>query len=304
MNAYRIAPMARGAVCAAICALFFSAVPASAELKRQLDIVYTGVVTKNAQNTLVVANPDGTKSPYTGPLPQIEGLLGDTVTIKFSAPVPTREFFSFRPDQVPTDGLYRIYVSTADYEHPVTGFGFGATNLGQLDGAALTATYISRGYDTINTRQTMMIVYDLNTDSYSIQGGSYLSSTWLADGYKFDRATQTFIPCRYDCVPVGDLRANTASLTSSADNNTLTSSNIPVFLADPPQSIGSFFWEFFGSWNLPTFTASSSGGSTSGGSSSSGGTPIDVPEPGMLVLFGLAAAALPLRRRVNNQSKM
>jgi hypothetical protein len=133
----------------------------------------------------------------------------------------------------------------------------------------------------------MTIVYDYNTDTYSIEGGgNFASGAYAGPGYIYDAATGSYLPCSGGaaCNTSASQNPVLSSIAAGAGNSatSIQSGNFPVRSTDLFSGTGTgfFSWLFTGSWNLPQF-----GGATA------------VPEPGMLGLFGGGLAVLVWRRR-------
>lgn len=258
------------------------AVAQTAPISRTVQVTFTGVVSSTAADTMLVRQPDGSYTSFAGTLPDLPYLKGDPVTISFDATLPTRAFYDSGAyqGQVAADGIYRITVNNPYYGTSPTGIG----NSTSADVSGPINPALNSGQPT-NTRMT--IVYDYNTDSYSIEGGgNFVSGAYAGPGYIYDAASGSYVPCS------GGTACNTSAnqdpvlstIGAGAGNSatTIQSGNFLVRSTDLSSGTGTglFSWLFTGSWNLPQF---------------GGATP--VPEPGMLGLFGSGLAALVWRRR-------
>lgn len=253
----------------------------TAPISRTIPVTYTGVVSAIAADTMLVRQPDGSLVRYTGPLPDLNYAKGDPVTISFNATLPTREFYDsgvYR-GQLAADGIYRITVSNPFYNGGTTAGGIGNSTVADVTGPISPAPNFGQ---PTNTRMT--IVYDYNSDSYSIEGnGGFQSFAYAGPGYVYDAATGSYVACGAGSRPCATSATQDPVLFGLASSgHSITSSNIRINSTDPNSGTGTgfFSWLFSGSWNLPQF---------------GGATP--VPEPGMMVLFGGASAALAWRRR-------
>lgn len=257
-----------------------SAQAQTAPISRTIPVTYTGVVSAVAADTMLVRQPDGSLVRYTGPLPDLGYTKGDPVTISFNATLPTRTFYDsgvYR-GQLAADGIYRITVANPYYTGGTTAGGIGNSSVADVSGPINPE--LNFGQPT-NTRMT--IVYDYNTDSYSIEGnGGFLSSAYAGPGYVYDAATGSYVACG-GSIPCRTSQTQDPVLFSLASSGTsITSSNIRINSTDPSSGTGTgfFSWLFSGSWNLPQY-----------------GGAVPVPEPGMMLLYGSACAALMWRRR-------
>lgn len=260
--------------------LAYAVIPASAfaqtaPTSKTITLTYTGVVTANGTDSIRIRQADGSYVPYTGPVPDLPYMKGDQVTISFNATVPTKAFYDSGTyqGQVAADGIYRFRLTTLP-----TGSGSTLGYAGPSDVSGPISYSPNYGEPPYTG---MSVVYDYNTDTYSIDGGgNYFATNLWGPGYAFDPAgnivacqTSTCAPAQYDY--------NSFSLRGSADGSTISANNIGIY--DPVSgSNRQGLWDlvFSGSWNLPSY-----GGTT------------QVPEPGMLALFGAAAMVPVLRRR-------
>lgn len=265
--------------CIAAAVVSYPAWAQTAPIERTIPVTYTGVVSAIAADTILVRQPDGSLVRYTGPLPDLGYTKGDPVTISFNATLPTRAFYDsgvYR-GQIAADGIYRISVSNPYYGGS-TANGIGNSSVADVSGPINPE--LNFGQPT-NTRMT--IVYDYNTDSYSIEGnGGFLSSAYAGPGYIYDAATGSYLACGGSVSCRTSQTQDPVLFSLASSGHSITSSNVRIHSTDPNSGTGTgfFSWLFSGSWNLPQF---------------GGATP--VPEPGMMVLFGGATATLAWRRR-------
>lgn len=271
------------AIAGTLVAAPFAASAQTAPLSRTVQVTFTGVVSSTAADTMLVRQPDGSYTSFAGALPDLPYLKGDPVSISFNATLPTRAFYDSGAyhGQVAADGIYRISVANPYYTGGSAG-GIGDSTIADVSGPI---NPVPNSGQPTNTRMT--IVYDYNTDSYSIEGGgNFASGAYAGPGYIYDAATGSYTAC------AGGNACNTSAsqdpilsgLGAGAGNSatTIQSGNFLVRSTDLSSGTGTgiFSWLFTGSWNLPQF---------------GGATP--VPEPGMLLLFGGASAAIAARRR-------
>jgi hypothetical protein len=260
---------------------------------RPITVTFDGTVTNSATDQVMIRQPDGSFAPYRGPMPNYPFRDGDQVRISFSTTVPTAAFYA-GAGQISADGIYRIQLRGPNN---VGGspFGnvrdFGVTTNGSASGIRPTSEPYGIG--------GAVIVYNANTDSYSLQFGNAASgsttgtvATFDAPGLNYDPATGALTAdtssCQNGiCPPSG---AGGVAIALGADK--VNVSRVPVWGRDPsqPGSLAEALWGFFdfgfsGSWSLPASSAGSSGG------------PVEVPEPSMLLLFGGGAAIIMRRRR-------
>jgi PEP-CTERM motif len=254
----------------------------TAPISRTIDVTFTGVVSSTASDTILVRQPNGTLATYAGALPDYPYKAGDAVSISFKATVPTQAFYDsgVYQGQVAADGIYRIGVSSPYYNGGISPGGIGNSTIADASGPINPAD--NSGQPT-NTRMTL--VYDKNNDTYYIDGAGDFSSG--ANGGVMGLIYNAVSAAYEVCNTATTCRTNAGSdpvlfgLSQQADG-TMTTGNIRIMSTDPTSGTGTgmFSLLFSGAWNLPSF-----------------GGAVQVPEPGMLGLFGLASAALVWRRR-------
>lgn len=261
--------------------------PADAQsdpISRTLPITFTGVVSSTASDTLLVRQPDGSYATFQGGLPPLPYAQGEPVAISFNATLPTKAFYDsgVYKGQVAADGIYRITLANPYYSGTTVG-GIGNSTAADISGPINPALNSGQPTNTV-----MTIVYDYNADSYSIEGGgNFRSSAYTSPGYVYDAASASYVACAGggSCAGTGSdpvLTGFSAGAGNSA--TTIQSGGIAVRSTDAfsGDGTGFFSWLFSGSWNLPQF---------------GGGGAVQVPEPGMLGIFGLANLMLALRWR-------
>jgi len=256
-------------------------------LSRTVPITFSGVVSSAVADTIKIIQSDGTAVPYTGPVPTYPYDKGQAVSITFNAVLPTREYFA-SPNytgQVAADGIYRIALSTASspsdvgaMTQPLGGFGDPVSDLSHTPTASMT------------------IVYDANTDTYSLEGsGGLLAGVYAGAGFRYDGTTGQLIGCASSDACTGRTPGSFV-LTGGADNSfglqgdtagtQITASQIPILDQFNNALAGFFSVTMSGSWDLPQF----------------GGGATQVPEPGMLGLFSGGALLVAARRRRNRKA--
>ncbi len=234
---------------------------------------------------MLVRQPDGSYASFQGSLPPLPYAQGDPVTVSFNATLPTRAFYDagYYKGQVAADGIYRIQVANPYYTGGGAAGGVGNSTIADVSGPINPA--LNSGQPT---NSIMTIVYDYNSDSYSIEGGgNFFSGAYSSPGYIYDAATKSYVACAdaFSCRTNAGSDPILTSISAGTGNSatSIRSGNVLISSTDPSSGLGTgfFSWLFSGSWNLPQY---------------SGGT-VDVPEPGMIGLFGVANLALALRFR-------
>lgn len=266
-----------------------TAVPAlaQAELTRKVTISFDATVAQGAVETLQVRDASGALSPYTGALPSYPLQVGDRMTFTIEAELPTRAFYDNYYQGTPaSDGLYKLpLVDAASTGSGGSGPFVGISRFTVSDPLRPTLNFGQP------TTARLGVVYDYNTDSYSLDPGvGFVSGAYGAPGFLYDAATGQFTSCSgaQDCRGSAGVDPVIFSLFGNADFSAISANGIRVNSTDPtsPTGMGFFDLLFSGSWNLPVFGAAGTSG---------GGTP--VPEPSMLLLFGAGAGAVFSRRR-------
>lgn len=254
---------------------------------RSIDVVFTGVVTSEIGETIKIRQPDGSLSTYTGPVPNFPYRKGDEVTVGFTTRVPTAAFYQARPGLRNESDIYSFNITGPNNGDPgIFGFARGL----DVSGAINPTQNFGQSLGTNGLR----IIYDFNTDQYSLDLGDNGWSAGLFDGpgLSYDPATATLSAVNSSCFgsqQSGCNREGRGGLRIGSDNlNSIGGSDIPIWtpvrlVGGGPfsQIAGIFSLSFGGSWNLPSF----------------GGGPVDVPEPSMMLLFGAGAGAVVWRRR-------
>lgn len=259
--------------------------PAEAQiLQTTVPITFTGVVSNSVADTIMIRQPDGSYVPYTGPVPAYPYDQGTPVKITFNATLPTKEYYASPQykGQIAADGIYRLQLATTSITNTI-GYNTITTPLTDLGGPIGTSGQQPTAF--IN------LVFDTNTNTYSLEGsGKFLASYYSGPGFRYDGTTGQLIGCAtgFECsngLPgsfhlygPGD---NLFRLTGDSTGTQVSTGSIPI-IDDITNGIAGYFGlTLKGSWNLPQF----------------GGGATQVPEPGMLGLFGSGVLLLVARRR-------
>jgi len=249
----------------------------TAPTSRIITLTFTGTVTSDPSTTIEIRQADGSYTPYTGPLPTNAAYhAGDTVTITMNATVPTKAYYdSITAAGAPplADGFYHWKLASgAD----------GATGPFSLTPATISGGLSSQGYYGVPNYTTLAIVYDSKNDTYSLDGsGSFRDNGVLGAGFTYDPASATVSACSgYSCAPQQASSWGAFDLIGGADGSITSAFS---YLWDSAGNVvGRFTLGLTGSWNLPTYNS---------------GAATQVPEPGMLTLFGAGVIVPVLRRR-------
>ncbi len=260
-------------------------VPASAQTavtSRAIPVVFSGVVANDVGGSIRIRQPDGSAAAYTGPVPAYPYNKGDAVTISFNAIVPTREYYTsgeYR-GQLSADGIYRIAISGPNNLGGFSGIGSGSNY--DVSGPIIPGSNFGQPIGS----NGLTIVYDSNADNYSIEfpNNRWVAATFDAPSFTYNSATNTIASALSTCVGAAGCRdLGDAGLALSGNADSITTGAIRITdIANA--TFGFFNIDFTGNWNLPVY-------------GSGGGTPTDVPEPSMLLLFAGAAAGLAGRQR-------
>jgi PEP-CTERM motif len=255
-------------------------------------VTFAGIVANDVTNEIRIRQPDGSYAPFTGPVPEYPYKKGDAVTLSFNATVPTQAFYAAGgpyQGQIAADGIYNI-----NLQAPFFSGGGGPGGIGNVTTPDVSGPITAAPNSTQPTNTRLTIVYDSNADTYSLQfptstavngPASFVSGAYTGPGYTYDAATGTLASCvGVGCGPAG---SQNFALSGSSDTS-ISAPIIGIFGTTPGAGAASgsfagvFNLLFSGSWNLPTFN---------------GGGATQVPEPGMMLLFGGGALALIARRR-------
>ncbi len=251
----------------------FVALPAAAQAPhlRTLRVQFNGVITNDVADTISIRQPDGTLTPYEGPVPTYAYKKGDPVTISFSTIVPTSAYYDANTVPRAADGIYRFALAGPNGN----GNEIAVARNFDISGPLAPSTDFGVGGITI--------VYDANADTYSLEfpRGNYAASYFSGPSYKYDGTTGALVSSPFNCF--GGSCTDGATLTGNATGGTIRNQ---VGDASFPSIAGFFSLLFSGSWSLPTYE-----------SGSSGGGPTQVPEPGSMLLFAGGAAWLVRRAK-------
>ncbi len=231
---------------------------------RVLSVKYTGVITNDVTDTLMIRQPDGTLARYMGTVPNYEYKKGDAVSVSFTTNVPTKAYYDANTVPKASDGIYRF-----SYAGPNgNGNGFGVSRDFDISGS------FGRAIDFGGSGIT--IVYDSNVDTYSLEfrDGGFGIGYFSGPGYDYDALTGALLPGFAGFANEGSggplLRGNATDLSLS----------VPIGINAPGGgNAGNFSLGFKGSWNLPNYSAT------------------QVPEPASIGIFAGGLFLLQRARR-------
>jgi hypothetical protein len=240
-------------------------------------LTFTGTVTQSLNDAITVRNPDGSTVNFAGDqIPDYRYRVGDalTTTFRFDASQPSFAnpacsggvALTFAPDSA---GPGSCRAEVAQITTPFGQAGFGGT-----------------GGDAPTFLNGLRVLRDADTGRFSVAApnGSYNFGYLGVNPLQYDSRTQMLSgPTSFPCV-------NTFDCLGSIANGTLTSMFFPVDIAGD-------FGRVRPGFNVGYLAGRAGGVTVTGGFSFSGQDPVDVPEPGMLGLFGIGVAAIALRRR-------
>lgn len=261
----------------------------SAPISRTIPVTFTGTVVDDVANTIRIRQPDGSTSPYTGPVPDYPYKKGDTVTVSFNATVPTAAAFQAGQPyagRLSNDGIYKFSVSSPYYNGNTAPGGVGNSSTVDVSGPIFATSNAGQP-----ANQRVDLVYNANTDSYALDFSSrnFVAGTLDGPGFTYDPVTGALTASSSTCErgSTGCTVNGNGGMGLTGNATQMSTSNAPIYggvtAANPAGEglYGFFSMLLSGSWNLPSWN----GGAT------------DVPEPGMILLFGGAAIALTRTRR-------
>jgi len=260
-----------------------AAAPALHAQTSTIPVTFTGTVSTSFGDTVKIKQADGSYATYTGPLPSFAYQDGQAISISFNATVPNAAYYAANPSAAnltrAADGQYRItlYSDTSGMAGlSIPGIGTGSAPT-VSDGITATGNPRSGGTSTL----AVTLMYNATTDTYSIAPGSaFVAGYFTGPGFLYDAATGSLIPCSgAACDPAGT-GANLFSLVGNTAGTQVGAYNIPILDSITGALVGLYTMVFSGSWSF--------GGNANGAT--------EVPEPGMLALFG-AGALVPIWRR-------
>ena len=264
-----------------------SVASAQTSLTREVTISFEGVVSRSAADSLQVRDAGGTLTSYTGALPDSSLNTGDRVAFTLNASLPTREYYDTYYTGAPAgDGLYRLSLVSS----PIVGGTRGEPDIGidylQIFDPLRPALNFGQP-----TTARIGIVYDYMTDQYSLDPGvGFVAGAYQTPGFLYDASTGQLVSCNGADACRGTAGTDPVifNLQGNPEFTTISTGNILVNSTDPNSGTGRGFFDllFSGSWSLPVF-----------GSSGNSGGPVSVPEPSSLLIFGMGAGAVFLRRR-------
>ncbi len=246
-------------------------------------VEFSGTVTSSITDEITVRDSSGNLVPYSGPVPDYPFETGDAITIGFDAVVPTGETIAAGLVPPSADGIYSFQIGPRP---------------DQLDQFPQNASYINlsgsegiTGSGNFSTDGGLSIVYDANNDTYQLNptgagvGGDLFGVGFFdAPVLVYDQNADMLSTALFsDLLP---LSQSTIAWSGTGDD----AGRIPLpilnyangqFTGFSGNSTGSNL-RFTGGWNIPLFGR---------------GEPVQVPEPPIAILFGIAAAGFWARRR-------
>lgn len=233
-----------------------------------LPVEFSGTITSSVSDRIILSRPDGTFFEYEGVRPDFPFDTGDTITIGFDAIVPTGAAIAGGIVPPSADGIYRFGIGTGSGNTAGDSSTISFRNFQGTD-IADTGNYISNGQ--------LGIVYDANADSYLIDpptDKSFALGVFDAPVLRYDIDSGVLTSALFsDLFP--QVNGGLTWTGSAATGGQIGSD---VFTFDNGQFVGgpAGIIRFSGGWNLPIF----------------GQGPVPVSAPGMLIIFGLGAAAV------------
>lgn len=258
-------------------------------ISRTIPVTFTGTVVDDVANTIRIRQADGSFTNYTGPVPDYPYKKGDTVTVSFNATVPTAAAFEAGQPysgRLSADGTFKFSVSSPYYNGGTAPGGVGNSTTVDVSGPIKATANSGQP-----TNQRVDLVYNANTDSYYVDFSTrnFVAGTIDGPGFSYDPGTGALASRDTSCErgPSGCASTGDGGFSLTGNATQVGTGNIPIYggPTDANPSGGGLYgflsMLFSGAWNLPTWN----------------GGAVDVPEPGSMLLFGGAAAALLSRRR-------
>ena len=255
--------------------------PSAAQVTQQepVEVEFRGTITGSVSDTLLISQPGGATTPWTGPLPDYPYSQGDEISIRFNV-TPARGFLTPDYPIEPVDGLYRFVVSgSQQYPGSVVGV---ARALGGFD---VSGPIHQRG----NSYTTgLELVYNIAADTYWIEPTSDVIRFGGFDGptYQYDSESHSL-----SLIPKFDRRNDFICLEINRCNaqifgsfNELMLSRIPIYDENGAfRPGGGFSLPFSGNWFVNGQQVSSN----------------PVPEPPHLLILMAAVAVVAARRKLS-----
>lgn len=247
----------------------------SASDYKTIRIEYNAVVTKSPTDNVQILQPDGRITPFRGPIPDYPFKAGDPLKISFDAVVPSREAINKGLIPAAADGIYQFELGPNIANDNSIIFNF--PNLGAIGNLTGNGGIKGAGSTKSVNPDNIAIVYDANSDSYSINPNfdqrSEDGRTFFVGG--IETTVLTLNPQSFVLTSRQLSDGGSTFWEGFADG----SGRIPVAAFGPSDQIllVDKFLEFDGGFNLPFF---------------SGQSPTPVPAPSALLLFSIGVCAL------------
>ncbi len=240
-------------------------------------VTYQGTVTSSATQHLQIRLPDGQTIPYTGPAPDYPFNAGDPISISFDAIVPSPSAIANGYVPPAVDGIYTFQIGPRPEQLPQ--FPNTASFVNFSGNGGITQWQDGSGNASYGTNGGLAIVYNANTDSYALNTG-FRPGPFGIGFFDFPMLAYDLISNSLSTQLLSDRNVTSGAAISGTSP---TNARIPISIIG---NDGSNSW-FAGGFDL----------AFDGGWSVGSRTPVDVPEPSMLLLFGAGAGALTWRRK-------